>query len=56
MSSLNRLTAITAKSIKTPGWHADGGGIYLEVGETGTRRWILRIAAGGQALDSKTAL
>ncbi|MBG9388387.1 tyrosine-type recombinase/integrase [Caenimonas aquaedulcis] len=27
---------------KAPGYHLDGHGLYLQVGETGTRSWVLR--------------
>ena len=51
MALLNQLTAITVQSLKQPGWHADGGGLYLEISETGAKRWVLRIAAGGRRRD-----
>ncbi|MBV1692404.1 Arm DNA-binding domain-containing protein [Novosphingobium sp. G106] len=39
--TLNRLTAMQAAKLKTPGKHADGGGLYLLV--DGSRRsWIFR--------------
>jgi hypothetical protein len=29
MRSTHRLTVLTVKAITTPGYHADGGGLYL---------------------------
>lgn len=37
--TVNRLTDRTVKSIKEPGLHADGGGLYLLVEKTGAKRW-----------------
>lgn len=37
---LNRLTARKVATIKAPGRHADGGGLYLVVGEKGSRSWV----------------
>jgi integrase len=36
---INRLSARTVETIKTPGLHADGGGLYLAT-TNGGRRWI----------------
>ncbi len=36
----NKLTAISVKRLG-PGRHADGGGLYLEVDQSGVRRWML---------------
>jgi integrase len=38
---INRLSARTVATAKQ-GYHADGGGLYLLVGPTGTRSWVLR--------------
>ncbi len=32
----NRLTVRTVSSLKDPGRYADGGGLYLQIGPTGT--------------------
>ncbi|MFN3522286.1 MAG: Arm DNA-binding domain-containing protein [Phenylobacterium sp.] len=43
---LNRLTAVEVRTIRAPGLHADGGGLYMEVdrdgadGAPGARRWV----------------
>jgi integrase len=36
----NRLTAKAALTIKEPGRHADGGGLYLLVEPNGAKRWV----------------
>ncbi|MFG1340918.1 tyrosine-type recombinase/integrase [Xanthobacter autotrophicus] len=38
--SLNRLNARQVQTIKAPGRHADGGGLYLVVDKSGARRWV----------------
>lgn len=35
----DRLTVKTVEALKTPGLHADGGGLYLNVKATGARSW-----------------
>lgn len=47
----NRLTAAKVRSLKEPGRYGDGGGLYLEVGEGGARKWILRIQQNGKRRD-----
>lgn len=44
------LTAVTVRTAK-PGRHADGNGLYLEVDESGARRWLLRIMVQGKRRD-----
>ena len=36
---IHRLSPAAIKYIVEPGWHADGGGLYLEVGTNGRKRW-----------------
>ena len=38
----NRLSSVTVKALKKPGRYSDGNGLYLVVGKTGTKKWILR--------------
>lgn len=52
----NSLTPLKVKSIKAPGRHADGGGLYLEVdppsgNKPGPKRWVLRLVAQGRRRD-----
>jgi integrase len=39
--TLNRLTARTVETLKAPGWHSDGGGLYLRIDSDGRKRWVL---------------
>lgn len=38
--SLNRLSAVAVKSLKKPGRHSDGGGLYLRITAHGSRSWV----------------
>jgi integrase len=44
----NILTATQVKALKTPGLHADGGGLYLRVDEAGARRWVYIFHTAGR--------
>lgn len=37
----NRLSHIAIKALSKPGLHADGNGLYLSVGKTGSKSWVL---------------
>lgn len=43
----DRMTAATARRLGT-GKHADGGGLYLQVDDSGARRWVLRTTHHGR--------
>ncbi len=45
---INQLTHLAVQNLSEPGWHADGGGLYLEISESGTKRWTLRVRANGR--------
>lgn len=45
--AINRLTARNVQSA-APGYHADGGGLYLLVKPTGSRSWVFRFRASGR--------
>lgn len=38
----NKLSPLVVKNIKQKGLYADGGGLYLQVGDTGNKSWIFR--------------
>ena len=40
--TVNRLTAFRVSSIKKPGLHADGAGLYLKVDKGGSKSWVFR--------------
>jgi integrase len=44
---LNRLSARTVATVKQPGRHADGGGLYLVVDKSGAKRWVFLFRFGG---------
>lgn len=44
----NRLSARTVATLSTPGYYADGGGLYLQVTESGTRSWVFRYQRQGK--------
>ena len=46
-----RLSALAVQTISAAGWHADGGGLYLEVDRTGRKRWTMRITVNGKRCD-----
>ncbi|MGL4396287.1 MAG: tyrosine-type recombinase/integrase [Hyphomicrobium sp.] len=48
---LNRLSALEVRRLAKPGWHADGGGLYLEVDGSGAKRWALRLTVNGRRRD-----
>lgn len=45
---VNRLTARSVATIKTPGRHADGDGLYLVVDKSGARRWVFLFRREGR--------
>jgi len=47
--TINRLTARTVATTTTAGYHADGGGLYLQVTATGAKSWIFRYARQGKS-------
>ncbi|WP_338152875.1 Arm DNA-binding domain-containing protein [Herbaspirillum aquaticum] len=40
--SLHRLNAVKVTKEVAPGYHADGGGLYLQISPSGSRSWIFR--------------
>ena len=45
------LTARKVETVKAPGMHGDGGGLYLRVSATGAKSWILRTVVHGRRRD-----
>ena len=45
---INRLNARKIASIAEPGWHPDGGNLYLQVSQAGTKSWIFRFTIDGK--------
>ncbi len=46
--SINRLTARAVSTLKVPGRHADGGGLYLQVDPSLAKRWVFVFQWHGQ--------
>jgi integrase len=44
----NRLSARAAQTLTASGYHPDGGGLYLLIGPTGARSWVLRYQIRGR--------
>jgi integrase len=49
VQKLQRLTALAVSRVSKPGLYADGGGLYLRVGRSGSRRWAFRFTLNGAA-------
>ena len=43
-----RLTARQVATLKSPGWHADGDGLYLRIDGRGVRRWVFVFRRGAK--------
>src|SRR5262245_48714550 len=43
-----KLTIAKVKAARRPGLLNDGGGLYLRVGEKGSKSWVLRYTFGGR--------
>ena len=46
--TIGRFTARAVGALKRPGHFADGGGLYLQVSETGSRSWVFRYQRAGR--------
>ncbi|WP_232475846.1 tyrosine-type recombinase/integrase [Flavisphingomonas formosensis] len=49
--ALNRMTARKVASLKEPGRHADGGGLYLRITPGGARSWVFMTASHGKRTE-----
>lgn len=45
---INRLTTRRVTTVTEPGYHADGGGLYLQVSATGAKSWVFRYRFEGR--------
>jgi integrase len=48
---INRLTALGVLKIRKPGYHSDGGGLWLQVSEAGGKSWIFTYSIRGRARE-----
>ncbi len=46
---INKLSPRTVSTITKPGYHGDGGNLYLQVGPTGAKSWVFRYMLEGKA-------
>jgi hypothetical protein len=52
MKRVQRLNAKAVENIRSPGFYADGNGLYLQVGREGEKRsWIYRYMLAGKQRD-----
>lgn len=49
--TLYRLSPIQVRKLQAKGMHADGGGLYLRVSDSGTKSWIFRWFQDGRTKD-----
>lgn len=49
--ALNRLTVREVAALKTPGRHADGGGLYLRIAPSGARSWAFMYVTAGKRTE-----
>ena len=49
--AINRLSALQVKTAKLPGYYADGGNLWLQVGRGGSKSWVLRYTLAGKARE-----
>lgn len=47
----SKLSAVAVAKAKKPGRYADGNGLYLQVGPTGTKSWLFRYMINGRARE-----
>lgn len=48
---LHRLNALHVSKEITPGYYADGGGLYLQISTSGSRSWIFRFTIAGRSRE-----
>jgi integrase len=48
---IHQLSAVKVTNTKQRGMYADGGGLYLQVSENGSRSWIFRFKQNGRSRD-----
>jgi integrase len=48
---IGKLAAVTLGKAIKPGMHADGGGLYLQVTESGAKSWLFRFMLHGRARE-----
>jgi len=49
--TIHKLSARTVESKRKPGLYGDGGGLYLQVGPSGSKAWLFRFMLRGRARE-----
>ncbi|MDX2205755.1 MAG: integrase arm-type DNA-binding domain-containing protein [Hyphomicrobiaceae bacterium] len=49
MGGHSKLTALKVSKLKAPGRYGDGGGLWLQVSQSGTKSWLFRFMIEGRA-------
>jgi integrase len=49
--SINRLNALQVSKQTKPGYHGDGGGLWLQVSQSGSKSWIFRFTLAGKSRE-----
>ncbi|RKE40148.1 integrase [Paraburkholderia sp. BL23I1N1] len=48
---LHRLSALRVAKEVTPGHYSDGGGLYMQIADSGARSWVFRFKLGGRVRE-----
>ncbi len=48
---LHRLSALRVAKVADPGHYADGGGLYLQIADSGARSWVFRFTLDGRVRE-----
>lgn len=51
MGGINKLTSLAVKRITKRGYYGDGGGLWLQVGKSGTKSWVFRFTLDGRSRE-----
>jgi hypothetical protein len=46
--SMNKLSALAVAKTRKPGYYGDGGGLWLQVAQSGSKSWIFRFTLAGR--------
>lgn len=49
--TLYRLTDKVVRNLAAPGYHPDGGGLYLQISKAGAKSWVFRFTLKGKTRD-----
>jgi hypothetical protein len=48
VTKLNKLSALTVRNLEKPGHCGDGGGLWLQISDSGTKSWVFRYDLDGK--------